>query len=252
MTSPIEPQYFEGFDGARLAWREVGQGRPVVLLHGYFSDAEMNWLRWGHADAVAAQGFRVILPDLRGHGLSAHPHDPAAYPPDALARDGHALIAHLALKDYDLGGYSLGARTVARMLATGAAPRRVVYSGMGLEGLTDTRRRVAHFRKILTGLGQHPKGSPEWMAEAFLKSTGADPAALLLVLETFVDTPIETIRAQARPSAVVAGAEDGDNGSAPALADALPDARYLEVPGNHMSAVTKPELGRAIAGFLAA
>src|SRR3546814_7860744 len=88
---------------------------PVVLIPGYFSDAEANWIRFGHAAAIAAEGFRVIMPDLRAHGESATPHDVAAYPLDALARDGMALIEHLELTEYDLGGYSLGARTTVRM-----------------------------------------------------------------------------------------------------------------------------------------
>ena len=132
-NSPIEPQYFDSFDGQRLAWRETGEGRPVILIHGFFSDAVTNWVRYGHAAAIAVRGFRVIMPDLRGHGSSARPHDASAYPPDALAKDGHALIAHLGLTDYDLGGYSLGARTTCRMLATGATPRRVVFRIDGRE-----------------------------------------------------------------------------------------------------------------------
>ena len=252
MTAAPDPQFFASFDGVRLAWREVGEGRPVVLIHGYFSDAWTNWIRYGHAEAIAAEGFRVIMPDLRAHGSSDKPHDAAAYPPDGLTRDGHALVAHLGLADYDLGGYSLGARTASRMMVTGAQPRRVVFAGMGLEGLTHTRRRVAHFRNILTNLGRHERGSPEWLAAAFLKTTGGDPLALLGVLETFVDTPAEAVRGFAQPTLVVAGAEDQDNGSAPDLAAALPDGRYAEVPGGHMSSVVKPELGREMADFLAA
>jgi pimeloyl-ACP methyl ester carboxylesterase len=245
-------EYFESWDGARLAWRAVGEGRPVLLLHGFFSDAQTNWIRYGHADAIAAKGYRVIMPDLRAHGESAKPHDPAAYPPDALTRDGHALIAHLGLRDYDLVGYSLGARTVSRMLATGAAPGRAVLSGMGLEGLTTTGPRAGHFRNILTNLGQHERGSPSWMAEQFLRTTGGDPVALLRVIDSFTNTPLEAIRGFTLPVGVVCGAEDQDNGSAPALAQALPQGRYIEVPGGHMSAVVKPELGRAIADFLVA
>ncbi|WP_174284878.1 alpha/beta fold hydrolase [Sphingomonas bacterium] len=245
-----EPQYFNSFDGVAIAWHEVGEGRPVVLIHGFMSDAKTNWIRFGHAAAIAAKGYRVIMPDLRAHGDSAKPHDAAAYPLDALTRDGHALVVHLALTDYDLGGYSLGARTVSRMLATGATPARAIFSGMGLEGLTTTGRRAGHFRNILTRLGQHERGSPEWLAEAFLKTSGGDPVALLGVIDTFADTAIEDIRTFAMPALVVCGADDHDNGSAPALADALPGAQYFAVPGGHMSAVTKPQLGLAIANWL--
>ncbi|MBB3691640.1 alpha/beta fold hydrolase [Sphingomonas sp. BK580] len=250
-SSPTETRFFDSFDGTQIAWRELGEGRPLVLIHGYFSDARTNWLRYGHAAAIAARGVRVILPDLRAHGESGKPHDPAAYPPDALALDGEALVCHLGLTDYDLGGYSLGARTVVRMLARGATPRRVVLAGMGWEGIVGAERRADHFRNILTRLGQHERGSPEWLAEAFLKTTGGDPVALLGVIDTFASTPAEVLKTLDRPTLVLSGVDDHDNGSAAALADALPHARYAEVPGNHMSAVTKPELGQAIADFVA-
>lgn len=244
---------FTAPDGVRLNWAEMGEAaaRSVILIHGLFSDAETNWLKFGHAAAIAARGFRVIMPDLRAHGLSARPHDPAAYPPDVLASDGLALIEHLGLRDYDLGGYSLGARTAVRMVLGGASPRRLVVSGMGLQGLLDTGRRAGHFRRILTGVGTFERGSPEWMAEAFLKTTGGDPQALLPLLGSFVDSSEAELRAIAVPTLVASGAEDQDNGPAEALARILPDARFVEVPGNHMSAVTRPELGRAIADFLA-
>lgn len=251
MAAIPDPQFFASFDGVRLAWREWGEGRPVVLIHGYFSDAATNWIRYGHAEAIAARGFRVIMPDLRAHGSSDKPHDLGAYPPDALTRDGHALIKHLGLEDYDLGGYSLGARTTSRMLVTGAKPRRIVFAGMGLDGLLHTRRRVDHFRNILTRLGEHERGTPEWLAAAFLKTTKGDPQALLGILETFVDTAPEAVASFIQSALVVAGVEDDDNGSASALAEALPNARYVTIPGGHMSSVTKPELGLAIAEFLA-
>ena len=252
MSTAITPQFFESFDGTRLAWREVGEGRPVVMIHGYFSDATINWIKYGHAAKVAAAGFRVIMPDLRAHGSSAKPHDAAAYPPDVLMRDGFALIEHLTLSDYDLVGYSLGGRTAVRMLATGARPRRALLSGMGYKGITATQGRGGYFRNVLTHLGSFPRGTSEWMTEAFLKTTGGDPVALLHILDTFVDTPQNVLAGITTPTLVVNGADDDDNGSGEELAAVLRDARFQEVPGNHMSAVLKPELGAAIAEFLAA
>lgn len=248
--SDVGQHSFTASDGAELVWYELGEGRPLVLLHGLFSNAETNWIRFGHAAEIAGRGFRVVMPDLRGHGASATPHDPAGYPPDVLARDGIELIAHLGLADYDLGGYSLGGRTAARMVILGARPRRLVISGMGLRGMLDTGRRGDHFRHILTGMGTHERGSPEWLAEAFLKTTGGDPKAMLPLLDSFVDSSEAELRSIAMPTLVLSGAEDQDNGPAEALADLLPAGRFVEVPGNHMSAVTKPELGRAIADFL--
>jgi pimeloyl-ACP methyl ester carboxylesterase len=250
-SSPDLPvHHFLGRDGAKLAYREMGEGRPLVLIHGYFSTATVNWVRYGHAAEIAARRYRVIMPDLRGHGDSAKLHDAAAYPPDVLADDGFALVEQLGLTDYDLGGYSLGARTTVRMLARGASPGRAILAGMGLEGIIHTAGREAHFRRILTNLGTFKPGSVEWMAEAFLKTVGGDPVALLHILGTFVDTPRETLARIGMPTLVLVGAEDDDNGSAEALSAALPDGRYAVVPGNHMSAVTKPQLGVAIADFL--
>lgn len=243
---------FASFDGADLAWREIGQGRPVILLHGLFSDAQTNWIRYGHANALAKKGFRVIMPDLRAHGSSAKSHDPAAYPPDVLVEDGLALIAHLGLSDYDLGGYSLGARTVVRMLVRGVSPRRVIVSGMGYSGLTNTVPRTNHFKHILDNLGSFAKFTPEWNAESFLKTTRGDSVALRLLLDTFIDTSPDSIAAISQPVLVLSGEEDSDNGSVEQLAGALPDAILVRTPGGHMSAVTKPELGQAVAAFLAA
>jgi pimeloyl-ACP methyl ester carboxylesterase len=241
---------FDTRDGISIAWREIGEGRPLILIHGYFSEADTNWIKYGHAALLAEAGYRVIMPDLRAHGLSDKPHDPAHYPKDILADDQFDLIAHLGLTDYDLGGYSLGGRTVTRMLARGCRPGKAIISGMGLEGLVDTEKRGDHFRHVLGNLGKHERGSPAFMAEAFLKTTGGDPVALLHILETFVDTPIHVLASFGTLIAVICGENDRDNGSAAALAEVLPKGRLVEIPGNHMSAVTKPELGIAIRDYL--
>ena len=243
-------QRFRGRDGADLAFREIGRGRPIVLIHGYFSTATVNWVNYGHASRIAARGRRVIMPDLRGHGDSAKPHEPAAYPPDVLADDAFALVEHLGLSDYDLGGYSLGGRTTMRMLARGASPRRAIVAGAGLSDIVDSYGRAAHYRRVLTNPGTFERGSAEWRAEAFLKTVGGDPVALLRVLDTFVDTPLEALTRIATPTLVLVGDEDYDHDDGDALAAALPHGRYAAIPGNHMSAVAAPDLGEAIAGFL--
>ncbi len=238
-------------DNIRIVWRETGEGRPLILIHGYFSEADTNWIKYGHAALLANAGYRVIMPDLRAHGLSDKPHDVAYYPKDILADDQFALIGHLGLTDFDLGGYSLGGRTVARMLVRGCRPRRAIISGMGLAGLTNTKMRSDHFKYILDNLGAHEKGSPAWMAEAFLKTTGGDPVALRLILKSFVDTPEDALRAIDTPVTVICGEEDQDNGSAAELVEILSQGCLITVPGNHMSAVAKPDLSQAILEALA-
>ena len=234
-----------------MTWHEMGEGRPVILIHGLFSNAFTNWVRYGHAAKLAAKGRRVIMPDLRAHGDSAKPHDRAGYSHDILADDNLALIEQLGLTPggYDLGGYSLGARTVARMLVRGTRPGKAMLAGMGLEGLLDLGSRVSFFRRVLEGVGTHQKFSPEWMAEGFLKTTKGDPQALLLLLDNFPIIPRAALTDLDLPVLVLTGDEDNDNGSARALAAALPNAAFAEVPGNHMSAVTLPDLGDAIASW---
>ena len=242
--------YFKSHDGLDLAYREMGAGRAVVLIHGLFSNGWVNWIRYGHAQLLADAGYRVIMPDLRGHGMSAAPHDATYYPPDVLAEDGETLVRHIGLTDYDLGGYSLGGRTVLRMLVRGARPRRAILSGMGLEGILHPNKRRDFFRTVLTGLGLHKRGSAAWMAEAFLKTTGGDPLAMLPLLDTFVASTREEVGAIDIPALVLSGVEDHDNGSPAELAKALPQGELVEIAGNHMTSVLQPALGRSILEFL--
>ena len=86
----------------------------------------------------------------------------------------------------------------------------------------------------------------------FMKSQHIDRTAAALLLESFADTFMDWLKAFTMPTLVICGSEDDDNGSAEELAAALPDAVFREVPGTHMSSVTKPELGEAIASFLSA
>ena len=241
---------FRGRDGARLVYRELGEGRPLILIHGYTSSA-MIMIDTGIPTAIAGRGYRVILPDLRGHGDSARPHDPAAYPPDVLADDGLALIDHLGLTRYDLGGYSLGGRTVIRILARGATPGRAIVGGQGLEAIAHTVGRGARYRHILANFGTFAPGSPEQAMEDWVTASGGDPVALARVLDTFVDTPLEALARIKIPTLVLTGAGDGHNTTAGALASALGNGRYLELPGHHGTAMTTPEFEAAMIDFLA-
>jgi pimeloyl-ACP methyl ester carboxylesterase len=241
-------------DGVELAWREVGEGRPVILLHGLFSDAWMNWIKFGHADRIAAAGFRVIMPDLRAHGLSAAPHDPAKYPQLVLVRDLKELIAHLGLDDFDLGGFSLGARTTIEAIIGGVRPRRAILSGTGLEVLTNWEKRSRFYLEAIDKFGAVSHGDPHWFAIQFMKTMKVDRDAAALLLQTMRDQEDKhaLVDAFTMPTLVVCGDQDQDNGSAVELAGVLPNARYAEIPGTHMSSVSRKELGDEIARFVAA
>jgi pimeloyl-ACP methyl ester carboxylesterase len=250
-VSAVTTELFASFDGTDLATHRLGEGRPVLLLHGLFSDAWTNWIRFGHAKRLADAGFEAIMPDLRAHGRSAAPHDPAAYPEDVLVKDAQALVGHLGLSNYDLGGFSLGARTAVRGVVAGLAPRRLVLGGMGLEGLAGWDRRAAFFIDAIDRFDSVRHGDPAFMATAFMKTQKVDRVAARLLLQSVDDTEAEELAGVTMPSLVVCGDKDRDNGSPQALAEALPDGRFEEVPGTHMSSVTEPALGEAIVRFLA-
>lgn len=250
--SDIRTSFLPGHGGARLAVHRVGAGRPVLLLHGLFSSAEVNWIKYGHAARLAEAGFEAIMPDLRAHGRSDAPHDPAAYPEDVLVKDALALVEALGLTDYDLGGFSLGARTSVRAVLAGLAPRRLVLGGMGIEGLAGWAKRSAFFVNAIDRFDEIKRGDPDYFAQAFMKTMKVDRVAARLLLGSVDDTAPAALAGIAMPTLVVCGAEDQDNGSAPALADALPDARFAEVPGTHMSSVTHRQFGEEIVRFLAA
>jgi pimeloyl-ACP methyl ester carboxylesterase len=250
-VSDLTTHFWTASDGVELAYHELGEGRPVILLHGLFSDAQMNWIKFGNAERIAAEGFRVIMPDLRAHGDSGKPHDPACYPKGILARDLRELVAHLELTDFDLGGFSLGARTTVEAVGEGMRPRRATLGGAGLEGLQNWERRKQFFLDAIDEFDTAARGNPHWLSIQFMKTMKVDLIASKHLLNSFADAFMEWLQAFTMPTLVVCGIEDDDNGSARELAEVLPDATYVEIPGTHMSSVTKPELGEAIARFLA-
>lgn len=244
-------QDFASFDGTRIAYRLWGEGRPVLLLHGFMADAALNFFEPGIAQAIAARGHLVIAPDLRGHGRSAAPRDAAAWPPDALAMDQEALLQHLNIGGYLLAGYSLGARTAVRMLARGARPERVVLGGMGASGITQVHLRRAYFEALIRNDAPPEQARAAKYVSAMLAERGLDPDVMVRVLGQQVSTPPDELRGMDVPALVVSGAEDEDNGSAEELAALLPRAQAMRVPGNHLTAVAAPALAEAYAAFLA-
>ena len=245
---------YRGFGGTRLALHRMGpkdgDARPVILLHGLFSSAAMNWIKFGQAALLAEAGFECLMPDLRAHGESDAPHDAAAYPDDVLAKDLAALVTHLGLTDYDLCGFSLGARTSVRGVIAGVSPRRLVLGGMGLEGLAGWTARGDFFIDAIDRFESVKAGDPAFHAVQFMKTMKVDRIATRMLLQTFADTPPEALAAITIPTLIVNGGRDRDNGDPGALTAALPDAVQAVVPGTHMSCVTKPDLGLAIRDFL--
>lgn len=242
------------FDGTELAIHRMGShngaGRSVLLLHGLFSSAQINWIKFGHAQKLVDAGYEVIMPDLRAHGDSAAPHDRGAYPDDVLAQDVLAVVDALGLGDFDLVGFSLGSRTAARAVISGVTPRKLVLTGMGLEGLAGWARRADFFIDAIDRFENVKRGDPAFMAVSFMKTMKVDRVAARLLLQSVADTAPDQLAAITMPTMVLCGDKDQDNGSAQKLAETLPDAQYVEIPGTHMSSVTEGALGDALVAFL--
>jgi pimeloyl-ACP methyl ester carboxylesterase len=244
---------FKTFDGLNLAWTETGSpnGRPTLVLHGFLASAQLNWIDPGLASAMASTGRRIILPDLRGHGQSDAPKSPAAYPKDALPQDQEVLLAQLGMTDFDLVGYSLGARTAVRMLARGhSRPTKVFLGGMGEAGITTVGTRKDYFEDGIKNGPNAKDARAGAYIQTILKQRGMSPEAALGVLSTQVSTSREVLTTIKTPVLVVNGDQDRDNGDPMALAAALGNATCQLVPGNHLSAVAEPAFRDALVAFL--
>ncbi len=134
--SALDIEYFE-HDGLRLAYRQDGEGDPILLIHGFASSSLVNWVSPGWFRTLTEAGYRVIAIDNRGHGLSAKPHDADEYTPTKMAADAAALLDHLGIEKAHVMGYSMGAR-ISAFLAL-EHPERVhsaVFGGLGIGMVT--------------------------------------------------------------------------------------------------------------------
>src|SRR5687767_15956122 len=119
-------------DGVDIAYLDEGEGEPVVLVHGFASTKEVNWLNPGWITTLTRAGRRAIALDNRGHGASTKLYDPAAYHSAIMAEDVRALLDHLRIARADVMGYSMGARIAAYFaLAHPTRVRSVVLGGLG-------------------------------------------------------------------------------------------------------------------------
>jgi pimeloyl-ACP methyl ester carboxylesterase len=245
---------FESFDGLEIAYEEMGQGPVALLHHGFASDSVTNWVRPGVAAAVAAAGRRVVLIDARGHGRSEKPHDPASYGDHALACDVQALLDHLGVEQVDVVGYSMGAFIAMLLPAIEPRVRSLVLGGAGLgQESISGEDRVLRIAEALEA--DDPNGISDATARAFRNfadATGADRLALAALQRARTGPPgLAQLQAIAVPTLVVNGERDTMVGPPESLAKAIPGARFAVVPGDHISAVVKPEFRQSILDFLA-
>jgi pimeloyl-ACP methyl ester carboxylesterase len=241
-------------DGVEIAYLDEGAGEPIVLVHGFASTAEVNWVYPGWVTTLTKAGRRVIALDNRGHGGSSKLYDPAAYHSAIMAEDVRALLDDLELARADVMGYSMGARITAFFaLAHPARLRRAVLGGLGIRlvesiGLPESIAEALEARSLA-----HVRDREGRMFRAFAEQTKSDLEALAACIRGLRQTLTREQVAQIRvPVLVAVGSKDTIAGSAQALAALLPEGRALDVPGrDHMLAVGDRVFKQAVLDFLA-
>jgi pimeloyl-ACP methyl ester carboxylesterase len=250
-------------DGVEIAYRvetpgeaaSLGAGPPpVLLIHGFASNARVNWVDTGWVSTLVRAGHRVIAMDCRGHGASAKLHDPADYGAPVMAEDARRLLEHLAVPRAHVMGYSMGSR-IAAFLAL-AHPDRVaslVFGGLGQNMV----RPMAGTGPIAVALEAESielvTNATARTFRAFAEATGSDLKALAACIRSSREplTPA-ALATLACPVLVAVGSDDVIGGSAEGLAAIIPGAEALVIEGrDHMKAVGDRRYKDGVVAFLA-
>ncbi len=236
-----------------IAYLDEGNGDPIILIHGFASNREVNWVYPGWVSTLTGAGRRVIALDNRGHGQSTKLYDPADYHTGKMAHDVRALLDHLEIARADVFGYSMGARITAFLAA--AHPQRVRSAVLGGLGY-----------KLIDGVGL-----PESIAEAleapslddvtdpmartfraFADQTKSDRRGLAACIRGSRQVmTVDEVSKIAAPTLVAVGTRDDVAGPAGQLAAVMCNARALDIPGrDHMLAVGDKTFKTAVLQFL--
>jgi pimeloyl-ACP methyl ester carboxylesterase len=236
-----------------ISFLDEGEGEPVVLIHGFASSKEVNWVQPGWIATLTKAGRRVIALDNRGHGQSSKLYDPIEYHTNRMAEDVVALMDHLKINRADVMGYSMGARIAAYLAVDHAARvRSAIFGGLGMNlvegvGLPETIANALEAPSIDDVSGEQAR-----MFRAFADQTKSDRRALAACIRGSRQT---LTRAQAVgirvPVMVAVGTRDTIAGSPEVLAALIPGARAVSIPDrDHMLSVGDKVFKAAVLAFL--
>jgi pimeloyl-ACP methyl ester carboxylesterase len=240
-------------DGVEIAYTAEGEGEPILLIHGFASNARTNWIDTRWMAFLASNGFRAIAIDNRGHGASQKLYEPEAYTGPVMADDARRLLDHLGIARADVIGYSMGARIAAFLaLASPDRVRSAVFAGLGanmIRGVGDPNPIAA----ALLAEDMSAIADPNARAfRIFADQTKSDRRALAACIMASRDRiPAADLSALAVPVLVAVGTEDTIAGPAQPLEDTIPEAKVLDIPGrDHMKAVGDRNFKEGVLNFL--
>jgi pimeloyl-ACP methyl ester carboxylesterase len=242
--------------GFSIAYDDIGgpgEGRPMVLVHGFTSNRAENWRRLGWYGALERRKTRIVALDCRGHGESAKPHDPAAYGREAMTGDILRLMDHLAIPRAHILGFSMGSRLALSAALT--APERFATLTLGGVGETLFEPRVAGNPMAEAMEAADVESIKEPMLKSFRQFADdqKEDRLALAALTRANDAPFtrEMLAALPVPVLVVAGARDELAGDPEPLAKAFPDGRAVRVPGvDHFSIIAHALFKASVFDFL--
>jgi len=240
-------------DGVEIDYLDEGEGDPIVLVHGFASNKDVNWVFTNWVTTLTRAGRRVIALDNRGHGKSGKLYDPAAYAVGIMAEDVRALLDHLAIARADVMGYSMGGRITAFLaLAHPQRVRSAILGGIGIR-LVDGAGLPANIAEALEAPSLDDVSDPTGhLFRSFAQQTKSDLKALAACIRG--SRQILT-REQAAsigvPVLIAVGTKDNVAGEAEPLAALIPGARLLDIPGrDHMLAVGDKAFKAGVLEFL--
>ena len=245
------PSFHHG--AVEIAYLDEGAGDPIVLIHGFASNKEVNWVHPGWVTTLARDSRRVIALDNRGHGHSTKLDDPAASHTERMAGDVGALLDHLGIARADVMGYSMGARITA-FLAHGHAHRvrAAILGGLGLH-LVDGVGLPESIAEALEAPSIDDVADPQGRQfRAFADQTKSDRRALAACIrgsrQTLSREAVATLR---MPVLIAVGTKDAVAGSAEALRALIPGSKALPIPNrDHMLAVGDKVFKTGVLEFL--
>jgi pimeloyl-ACP methyl ester carboxylesterase len=247
-----EIEHFQS-DGVDIAYLDEGEGEPILLIHGFGSSIAVNWASTGWIETLTRDGRRVVAFDNRGHGRSGKPYDPALYHPAAMARDAANLLDHLSIARADAMGYSMGARIAAFLaLDRPERVRSVILGGLGMalvEGMGGQDEIVAALEAPSL---EAVAGETGRIYRKFAEQTGADLKALAACMRGARESiPAERLAAIGVPVLVAVGTKDKVAGSGERLAELIPGAEFLAIPGKeHLPATGDKAFKAGVLAFL--